>query len=172
MQRPVCLKEAAEKEMKTRVLGLLIFLGLVIAELTWPNQKPTTQLIAGDYEGNAACNSCMAGVEAEYQACIGQYGEGDADCNNSRQNGISQCQSTYCITSAVMYQQTPTFDLLNHVIPIGECADDCGTVRSVCLDVSTAVFAICNATGGINCANEANRIWVDCVSGSGCPLSN
>jgi len=76
------------------------------------------------------------------------------------------------IATAPTTRRIPT---LEKIIPTAKCQDsiktDCTTARSVCLDIAAMNSAFCRAMGGINCVNESNRIYVDCVTGMSCPLN-
>lgn len=176
--------------MKRQLFTLLILVGLVLAVLTWPISKPDSQLAAdGGYEGNAQCEACEASVNAEYQQCIAIYGEGDAECNGKREDGLALCRAQYCIMSAradsgLLDKILPTAKCANLAAPLktipaptsfaaavnGKC-DEGGDYYEACSGVGLTTWDTCRAAGGSKqqCELDAQQSQNNCMRDFGCP---
>lgn len=148
------------------VIALTLLLLALGASLPSTNSK---RLVAkGDFEGNEGCQNCLNGVEAAWQQCIAVYGEGDADCDSNKRDGISLCQTQSCIMSAV--NRHPLDTMFDAVTPTVEAASQCDTFRSNCLDVTVTLYGDCRDSGGSidYCLSKWGSNYETCLMPTGC----
>lgn len=100
MNETVTTVKGKNSKMKRMLRSFLFAVGLLVIALAWPNSKPSNQLLADGYEGDAACQECLNSALQARDQCYGIYGEGDADCNAAYDYNVSACQRQYCIMLA------------------------------------------------------------------------
>jgi hypothetical protein len=82
-----------EIKMK-RILMPVLTLALLVGSLI---QIPVS--LAGDFEGNGSCESCLEDAQEKLEQCEAtwDYGRGDPDCQDKYQQMVIHCQLTVCI---------------------------------------------------------------------------
>src|SRR5690349_4914201 len=81
--------------MKTRILGLLMFVGLALMALTWPNSKPNNHTLITD--GPTQSVEIVSTVDAATMGCAQCVTDRNA-CNaacNGNAECLSICQAEY-----------------------------------------------------------------------------